>query len=142
MGFSHKIHQIQAINLIFLSVLKSPTQIGFDGVIHVKLSPFKCSLSTGFSLLSLPDTGAALDLLPFCKDTLTNSECHPGRNIPLAGTPFVILRSTLRHLVLLASCQVLLAPVCHLVLENCSILPLPLSSKVCAPHNRGSLPGH
>jgi hypothetical protein len=42
-------HQIQAINKFFISVLKSPTQIGVDGVINLKpniscLGPFNPSL--------------------------------------------------------------------------------------------------
>ncbi len=46
MRFSPKIHQIRAKNNFFLSVLKSPTQIGFVGVINLEqniscLGPFK-----------------------------------------------------------------------------------------------------
>ncbi len=46
MRFSPKMHQTRAINKFFLSVLKSPTQIGVDGVINMKpniscLGPFK-----------------------------------------------------------------------------------------------------
>jgi hypothetical protein len=36
MRFSTNIHQIRAINYFFLSILKSPTQIGFDGVINLE----------------------------------------------------------------------------------------------------------
>jgi hypothetical protein len=67
MGFFTKNKPNTSNNLIFLSVLKSPTQIGFNGVIHVNLGPFKYSLSTECSLPRLPDTGAALDLLPFAR---------------------------------------------------------------------------
>jgi hypothetical protein len=48
MRFSPKIHQIRSINKFFLSILKSPTQIGFAGVINLEpniscLGPFKHS---------------------------------------------------------------------------------------------------
>ncbi len=36
MRFAPKIHPIRAINLFFLSVLKSPSQIDFEGVINLE----------------------------------------------------------------------------------------------------------
>ncbi len=48
MRFSPKIHQIGSINKFFLSLMKSPTQKGFDGVLNLEpniscLGPFKHS---------------------------------------------------------------------------------------------------